>query len=797
MKIFSKYLLYIIAPAVALSPLVALAEIEEIIVTAEKREESVQDISASVTALNEDILERAGINDPTRLGLVVPGMQFGYSGNEARIAIRGARTNAVGISSGRTAEQVVGVFEDGIYLQTAAAVLSNYLDVNRIEVLRGPQGTLYGRNTFAGSINVISNEPDFEQIEGSVKGVIGRYGHTEYKGVLNLPIYDNLAVRLAMGSEIHDGYIQNSYIDGPSDDLHDQDTQVWRLSTKWEPTDRVSALFRYSGSQKDVNSSAIWGYTQIGCYQNNRDSNTSTGNSAEATFRSGHCYQPDSDSSVLNDANRPGQATAPNNGRNGIDATQQDEGAFNIARNTPSRATTDSDSFILDVDFDIVAWATLKFIGALNTFETLQYYDTDYSDGSFRSADALNNGFAGYDLDQDNISVETQLISNLGGPFEGVAGLYYFDSESDHGFGFLRSGTYVPYSLSRDMYNSKSYAIFGHGTYSVMEPLRFVGGLRWNRDTRGIEGQQTDGWNELLWKAGAEYDLQDDMMLYFTASTGYRVGGVNGTSLVQAGAPRTYDPETVTAYEIGWKSLLLGNQLVLNAASFFNQYRDMHAQSFVTACVDQARPETCIASEFTENGGEIDAYGLELEASWRPNHMPLFADGTLSIQKSEFGTYNVGQVPGLGNYEGRQDVTQTAGELAGSGLSPQLSYKGWEPALNPTFSASLQLGYMFNLGNGNVVTPIIQTTYTGEYWSHDINVPGSEQESHTRTDLRLIWANEELGFEAEAFVLNVEDEEVLTRSVVFNVGQVATPVASIQANYADPRVFGFGLRYKF
>ena len=770
------------------------------IVTAEKREQSVQDISASVTALDEDLLARAGIDDPTRLGLVVPGMQFGYSGNEARIAIRGARTNAVGISSGRTAEQVVGVFEDGVYVQTSAAVLSNYLDVNRIEVLRGPQGTLYGRNTFAGTINIINNEPSFDGVSGSLEGAVGRYAHTEYKGVINLPLSDTFALRAAYGSEVHDGYIENTYTAGPADDLHDQDTQLWRISAKFVPSDSFSALFRYSGSQKDVNSSAIWGYTQIGCYRNDLDASTGTGNSAKATYIAGHCYRPGpqktSDGAdgqfILNDDNRP-DSTA--DGRPGIVSTQTDSGPYEVSRNTPSRATTDAESFTVDAEMGSGA-AVLKFIGAYNTFETLQYYDTDYSDGSFRSADNFNNGFAGYDLDQENLSLELQLRIDSGGAFDGVAGLYYFDSESDHGFGFLSSGAYTPYGMNRDAYVSTSTAAFAQGTLGFGDSFRVIGGLRWNTDERQIKGNPKNDWDETLWKTGAELDVSEDAMLYFTASTGYRVGGVNGTTLVAAGAPATYDPETVLAYELGYKSVLFDNQMVLNAALYSNQYEDMHAQSFVTACVDDNDPATCIASEFTENGGEIESWGIELEARWRPNGSTLFADATLSWQESEFGTYNIGQVPGLGNIEGRQDVTQTKDILAGKGESPQLSLEGWEPALNPDFTLSLQAGFTFNIGE-HTVTPMIQMAYSSEYWSHDINVAGSEQESYTKTDLRLTWAHESLGFEAEAYVLNLEDEAVLTRSVVFNVGQVAVPTASIQANYSDPRIYGVRFGYRF
>jgi outer membrane receptor protein involved in Fe transport len=165
---------------------------EEVLVTAEKRSESVQDVSASITALSPEMMARSGIDDVTRLEHVVPGMRMGMSGNEARIAIRGTRSNNVGTEG----EQTVGIFQDGVYVATSTQALGSYVDLERIEVLRGPQGTLYGRNTFGGAINVISKAPDFDATSGSVMTLIGDKNRRKMQGVLNLPLSDTFAVRL-------------------------------------------------------------------------------------------------------------------------------------------------------------------------------------------------------------------------------------------------------------------------------------------------------------------------------------------------------------------------------------------------------------------------------------------------------------------------------------------------------------------------------------------------------------------------------------------------------------------------
>ena len=201
---------------------------QTITVTATKRSQTIQEVSASVTAIDEKSMEIAGIVDPTRLGLVVPGLRVGYSGDEARFAIRGARTNNVGV----TAQQVVGVFNDGAYAATTGQTLASYLDVQRIEVLRGPQGTLYGRNTFAGAINVISNQPEFGDSYGNVNTLVGDYRRVRAQSVLNLPLSNTLALRVALMGDRHDGYIRNSYLEGTSDDLRNENVKVGRVTLR-------------------------------------------------------------------------------------------------------------------------------------------------------------------------------------------------------------------------------------------------------------------------------------------------------------------------------------------------------------------------------------------------------------------------------------------------------------------------------------------------------------------------------------------------------------------------------------
>ena len=721
--------------------------IEEIVVTASKRSESIQDVSTSVTAFSEEDLQLGGIEDVSRLEHMVPGMRFGQSGHEVRLAVRGTRTNNVGTE----AEQVVGIFEDGVYVPTTTQALGAYVDVQRIEVLRGPQGTLYGRNTFGGTINIITNEPSLEKLEYNVSGLYGAFGRYRVEGTLNLPLGDTLALRVAALSDTHDGYIENTNAPGTADDLNDKDMQFFRATLKWQPTDSFDASVRVASSTVDSNGSAIWGYQQIGGY-------------VGGVYRQGHQFAP-------------------------ADASDNfDQGPWKVSRNLASLANIDSTSTTLSLNWDLNL-ATLKVIYNFTDFEGQQQYDSDYSDGG----DPLNNGFTGWDSEQETWSTEVQLVSNTEGSLEWMLGYYYYEQTANWNWNALENGQWAePYWDRQGDYVSDSAGYFANATYSLTDELRVIGGVRYAEDTKGQrdpldwnvwppvprpgEGE-TGGWDKTLWKAGIEYDVNPDVMGYGVASTGYRAGGIN---FIAESVPLSYAPEEVTAFEAGIKTTLQDGRLIINAAAFMNQYRDMHAQSFIFLGGGAV-------SEFTENGGELDAQGLEVEIKWLPAEN-WDVNGWVSFLDAEFGEYNVSRLAGLGNAGGRQDLNDPQ--------RPLLSLEGWAPALSPEFSAGVQIGYDIVLGNGSVLTPFLQTTFTGKYYAHDVNVPGVDQEAHTKSDLRLIWTSANSRIQAQAFVLNMEDEAVLNRVVVFNPGGTQD-LASLQAHWNNPRTWGVSVSYSF
>jgi len=725
--------------------------LEEIVVTAHKREVNLQDVSASVTAIGAEAMALGGIDDISRVAGLVPGMTWGQSGNEVRIAMRGTRQNNVGT----VAEQAVGIFEDGVYVATSTQAFGSYLDVNRIEVLRGPQGTLYGRNTFGGTINIITNEPEFDKTSGSASVLYGDYNRTRIEGIVNLPLSDNFAVRLAAMSDSHDGYVENLYVPGPSDDMIDEDIQFFRATARWAPTDTFDASLRVTYSDRNTNGSAIWGYQQIGAY-------------VGGVYMEGHQFAPDATS--------------------GFPASSDfDQGPWVVRRNLKTNADTTSTAATLTLNWDFDA-VSVRVIANQTSFDGQQNYDSDYSDGG----DPLNNGFTGWVSSQDTWSTELQLLSNNDSALEWMLGIYLYDQTANWNWQDMENGEWSdPHWDQQGDYLSDSTGYFGNATYAISDTVRIVAGLRFAEDTKTqkdlldwgvfppeqVPGTGVGGeWDKTLWKAGIEVDFNDDMMGYFTASTGYRAGGINFTD---PDVPQLYEPEEVTALEVGLKSTLADGRVVLNLAAYSNQYRDMQAQSFVSG------PAGVL--EFTENGGEVDAQGFEAELRWVPDENWNIS-ATLALMDAEFGEYNISKVAGLGDMGGRQDLNDPD--------APLLSLKGWTPALSPDLTMGLQIGYDIQLAGGSVLTPFLQTSYSSKYSGFDLNVDGNYQDAYSKSDVRLMWSSASGKTNVQAFVLNVEDEAVLNRVIVFNPGGT-TDLASLQAHWGNPRTWGVSASFNF
>ena len=240
---------------------------------------------------------------------------------------------------------------------------------------------------------------------------------------------------------------------------------------------------------------------------------------------------------------------------------------------------------------------------------------------------------------------------------------------------------------------------------------------------------------------------------------------------------RAWEPEKLTAYEIGFKSWLAGGRVQLNLAAWYNDFKDVQSQSFLV----MPFPGSPEATEYTGNGGAMDASGIEAEIHWSATPNWQIA-ANISYTDAKFGDYAAANLAGLGDIPGH-----TEGDL--------LSYDGWRPALSPKWVVGLQTSYTFNFKKWGSLTPYLQSTYASNYYVSDINLPGVRQDSHTRTDFRLIW-DAPYNFQIQFYLLNGEDEAILNWARVYN--PAARPdITTLQANWTNPVTYGIIFNYSF
>jgi len=791
------------------------AQIEEIVVTAEKREESLQDVSISVTAFDEEALELGGIDDVSRLELLVPGLNYAFAGNDAKFNVRGANsTNTFGDNS-----SIVGAFVDGVYKARASQQTRAFFDIKNVEFLRGPQGTLYGRNTFAGALNVYTHTPDTEEVSGGLSLSHQAFDRKRGDGHFNLPLSDTFAVRFAGFFDKSDGYVKN--LAGP--DVGAQDDKGLRISAMWTPSDRADIIARYTRVTEDGNEAGLFGYT-FNCRNETPDGLT------------------DPFGSVRNCAN-------PVRGSGGRGPASNGPGGdpWLISQNYVQPVVLEDEEFSLQVIYDFDAF-TVKSITSVNDFGNDINFDFDFSETP------TQNG--GYFEESKGFSQEFALLSSGDSRLQWTAGVYYSDLEDFNSFYVydqtvrrpnsdrptvtidvdgvptdftVLSGTDIEsdatllnnFFANAVQIDTEYYGIFGQIEYSVSDTLRLIAGLRYNDEQKsascggsnftgdengdgtvdrvvnivpGIEGSSplilpknarsvftyncnasdavtsannflgtssTGKFDNVTWRAGAEYDMNDDVMLYLTASTGYLSGSASTTT--------TTDEQESQVIEIGFRSVLLDNTLQFNGAVHFTEYTNLLTQR------QRIDPDTGIALTFSDNGGDIEAFGLELDAVWLPTEEWTLT-GTLAYLDSEFGTYGQGNPYQLYRGEVRSFIDQAGNTTP------------WSPELTLGASAA----YRFDLADRGSFTPYVQTYYSDGYNTSNLLAtdPAHDQDSYSKTDVRLIWDSPDETYSVEAFVENIEDSDVLARGNN-NSDDI------VQTSYLYPRNYGIKFRARF
>jgi len=530
---------------------------EDIIVTAQRRAQSIQDIPVSITAFSGETLRQSVITDSFALQFNTPGLVLSTNKSLGQPFIRGIGTDILTVG----ADSSVATNLDGVYQTRPTAAIQEFFDVARVEVVKGPQGTLYGRNATGGAINVITNRPG-QELEAFADLTVGNYATRRLEAAINLPLSDISAVRIAGVRTTRSGFSRDLALDR---DLDDADLWAVRAQLLIQPTDRFTIELR------------------------------------------GYLTREDSARTLAGTVNPNAFAPAVN-----IFGATLLPNPREVRLNHPNNNKIRDDQLHLELQYKFDGFE-LKSLTSWDRRTLQELVDIDSTDVDFA-----------WDTDDQESKVltqELQLLSRDTERLDWVLGAYFLTEDADQRFIVYVppiQGIIDPQANIQ----TDAYAVFGEGTYKLTDALSVTAGLRYSIETKEqrlittitdpVGGLGTPGgvfvterggketWRAFTPKLGLEYRTGTDALIYATISRGFKSGGFN-----TAGAGEMFDPEFIWSYETGVKTSLLNNQVRLNMSAFYYDYTNLQVNRF--------EPQTGGAVSTVTNAAEATLAGADLE----------------------------------------------------------------------------------------------------------------------------------------------------------------------------------------
>jgi len=625
---------------------------EEIVVTARRTEESIQRVPSSISAFNERSLDRIQATDTTGLQGAVPNLnivQGRGSSNATNIFIRGiGQPDAL-----QTFDPAVGVYVDDVYLSRIRGNQLDLLDLERLEVLRGPQGTLYGKNTIGGAIKFVTRKPgDTLRADGTV--TLGSYNQFDLKGAVSGPLTDTVGAGIAVLRVKRDGFVEDE-ADGR--DYNDRDTIAGRGVLAFTPSDRLRVDLTADYSEDDAS-------LNVGRPVNNLTTIIGVPLIVDEPVGSGSY-----------------------------------DWEARITPGLPNSTKLKHYGFSGTVAFDVTDTLTVKSISAYRNLKTDDFIDIDATQYE------IGDVFVG--VDQKQTSQEFQLLYT-GERASAVAGLYYLSEKIDshqEAFAddflgtFLGGGTFL--RTVDDKLKTKSLAAFANASYEIVPTVRLSAGLRYTHEEKDywrttstfssnplfrgtyVFAPPEGKWTDVSPMASIDWQANPSLMIYGRVAKGFKSGGFNGRANTP-GDSTEYDPETVVSWEAGFKSRPLTG-VVFNGAVFTSSYEDFQAR---VSGLDED-PVTGIPSAKLSvlNAGRLKINGAELEASWTPIERMLL-DAQVGYLDADYREFDDARFTAFG---GNRDF-QT-------------------PAFAPEWTLRLGAQYGFDIGSVGALTLGAQTRY--------------------------------------------------------------------------------------
>ncbi|WP_157976513.1 TonB-dependent receptor [Parahaliea mediterranea] len=582
--------------------------IEEVVVTATKRETSVQDTAIAMSVFTGDALDDNGVSQVEDLAGIAPGVTFTKNSANVVVSIRGVNSQ----DTNETGNPAVAIAQDGFYIERANSFSNALYDMERVEVLRGPQGTLYGKNATGGVINFITEKP-VPEFEAEVSAGFGNYDTFNTEGMINLPLSNKVNARASFMTREHDGYRED---EGPADAGDDADMKSGRFHLDYQPTERLYLLFSAQ-------------FTELGGV-----GPTVTGTPVEAW----------TDNAV------------PRMDKGGVSHGKPNQ---YLDHNYQTYQVT------AKYDFDNVS---VNYIGGVRRSDYRQRRDLD---GLFRS-----DNYFDLSEDVKDISHELRIASSDSSDFQWQLGGNYFKETNALTSIFRDyTDTAIPVDLMVFDFDveSESTAVFVHTSYDFSDVLTFELGARYSEDELSRRGNQlvfgtpsvydNSGDNsKSTYHVGANWNISDDVMAYAKFSTGYKAGGFNNVPGRAESNP--YGPETLEAFEAGVKGQYLDGRIQMNIAAFRYDYSDQQAS------VRNADGLSSIV-----NAGESEIVGLEFDWTALITPLDRF-DGSVVFLDAEYTDFCAQYIAGgkcLVDFAGNSP-TQTPDTSVGIGYEHDFEF---------------------------------------------------------------------------------------------------------------------------
>jgi len=674
-------------------------ELEEIVVTARKRQETLEDVPMAISAFTAESIEARQMNKVIDIGRFVPNLnitRFGVGNPSATaIFIRG-----IGIQDHIiTTDPAVSLYVDGVYLGRQMGSNLNLVNIERIEVLRGPQGTLYGRNSIGGAVNIITKKPgDEEGFQFTLKGGSRLRAEGSFYG--NFELAEGLAMSATGFITRREGVGDALMITNPTREVGEIFEAAGRIALDWEVSDDFSLLFSVDANQGEngqspMTAEIIPGLTEPGVF-------AETGN--------GFFTDPEGPGTALTGLPplRPSDITDdPDDTNTSVERLLQ--------QSNTGLGTSLTADWLIDENFSAKVLASFRhmdYVGGLDDEAAFQDFQSFPETG-----------------EADQVSVEAQLNGEFE-KFDFVTGFYYFREEGDT---FSGPNTFIfPGGFFDINQETNSVAFYGHGGYFITPRLKISGGVRWTRDDKEADALfsswpvvervfREDDWNEVTWDASVTYNVTDRLSVFYQESKGYQNGGFPARPF---GGPEqfvSFDPVTARNHEGGIKGQPF--DFMRTAISvFYTKYEDLPLQFSETT-------EAGFVT-ITENAAESDAFGVEWE-------------NTL-----QFGGFSLSTSLGWIDAEVDEVEEGVIGVREGD-----------EPSLTPEWTVSVGPQYTHDFVNGDRLVVRADYSFRDDMFGQSVNNEFNRLDSRDLMNFRISYENAEYGWTLAAYGENIWNEQ--------------------------------------